>query len=226
MQALTANLHIAGFSELRRGEQGNSSSGNLLGATSPGRACEVTCLNASLLARPSPPRPYARRMDWEIIWVGASGIAAIVSVIAGGVSWARSNISKQAKADAEAARDAAQRHLRAAESTAAATAEQAEHLRGIGDVMKQSTTPPRLTLTHLKGSLYRLHNNTANYVTVEQIENQGDFFRIDLKPMTEVEAFHAVDFIIAGANGIPVPAQLVLGLVGEDDSTVVPIPPK
>lgn len=173
-----------------------------------------------------PSTAYTQHMNWELIWAAVSGIAAIVSLLGGGIAWTRANLSKQAKADAEAARDAAQRHLEAVERTAAATTEQTEHVRGIGEVLKQSSTPPRLSLSYVRGSLYRLTNNTENYVTVEQIDNARDFFRIDLKPMTEIDAFHSTDFIIAGANGKPVPPQLVLALVGEDGPTVVPIPPK
>lgn len=165
-------------------------------------------------------------MNWELIWAAVSSLAAIASLVGGAIAWSRANLSEQAKADAEAARDAAQRHLEAVERTAAAATEQTEHVRGIGEVLKQSTTPPRLSLTYVKGSLYRLTNNTESSLTVEQIDNADDFFRIDLKPMTEIDAFHSADFIIAGANGRRVPAQLVLALVGEDGPTVVPIPPK
>lgn len=172
------------------------------------------------------PNLYSQHMNWELIWAAVSSIAAVLSLVGGGIAWTRANMSKQAKADAEAARDAAQRHLEAVERTAVATTEQSEHVRGIGDVLRQSTTPPRLSLTYVKGSLYRLTNNTDNYVTVEQIDNADEFFRIDLKPMTEIDAFHSTDFIIAGANGRRIPAQLVLALVGEDGPTVVPIPPK
>ena len=165
-------------------------------------------------------------MNWDIIWAGVSSIAAVVSIIAGGAAWAKANLSKQAKADAEAARDAAERHLRAAETAATASTEQAEHLKGIGDVMKQSATPPRLTLSHVRGMKFQLTNNTDNYVTVQQIDNRDEFFRIDLQPMTNIDAFRSVEFIIAGVNGKPVPAQLVIALVGDDHPTVLPIPPK
>lgn len=165
-------------------------------------------------------------MNWELIWAAVSSIAAVLSIVGGVIAWALANVSKRAKADAEAARDAAQRNLAAIERSAAAATEQAEHVRGIGDVLRQSNTPPRLSLDYVKGSLYRLSNNTDNHITVEQIDNIDDFFRIDLKPMTEIDAFHSTDFIIAGANGAPLPGQLVLGLVEEGSPTVVPIPPK
>lgn len=66
--------------------------------------------------------------DWPT-WVAA--IAAVVSLIGTAVSWWRSNLSKAAKQEAEAARDEAQRQLKAMEEMAEATATIAKGIQAI-----------------------------------------------------------------------------------------------
>lgn len=169
---------------------------------------------------------YYQRMNWGDIWAGVQAIAAVAALVGGLASWLFAKASRAAKRDAQEARDDAKRHLIAVEAAADAQRDQAEHLRGISNALERSVTPPALSISHVRGSLYRLTNSSGRDLTVENIDNREQFFRVDLEPGTELPAGMAKDFLIVGANGFPVPGQMLIGLVSEDQPVIVPIPPK
>lgn len=93
-----------------------------------------------------------------------------------------------------------------------------------GAAMAINPPSPTLTLEYVRGSLYRLRNTGGSATTIESIENKDDFFRIDLKPGTQLDAGRSTDFIIAGANGKPVPGEILVRAEGVPSPVVVPIP--
>lgn len=158
-------------------------------------------------------------MDWGLFWAAVSGVCAIVSVSVTVVAGLLSRYSKRAKEDAEAARDFTRRQLEAAETTA-------DHLGEIRGHMSATTMREPLELSFVRGSLYRLRNNTSSMLVIDRIENQDRFLRIDLKPGTEIVGHGSTEFLIAGAWGLPVPGELVVRLSGSEAATAIPIPPK
>ena len=158
-------------------------------------------------------------MDWELFWAVVSGACAIVSVVFTAVGALLSRYSKRAKEDAEAARDFTRRELAAVEASA-------DHLGAIRGHMSATTMSEPLDLSFVRGSLYRLRNNTSSSLVIERIENQDRFLRIDLEPGTEIVGHGSTDFLIAGAWGLPVPGELVVQLAGSETVTTIPIPPK
>lgn len=155
-----------------------------------------------------------------MIWNAIAAVCAAISILGAAIAWWRSNYSRTAKNDAEDARDYSRRMLEALETTATSV----QKLSTNGDTTMARTEP--FTLTYLRGSLYRLQNNTDADAIVEQIDNADRFVRLDLQTGTTIPARDAVEFLIAGAWGMPVPGELVLGLAREDHPTRIPIPAK
>lgn len=89
-----------------------------------------------------------------------------------------------------------------------------------------TTSADTFTLEYIKGSLYRLRNTSDTEITVDSVDNKDEFFRIDLQPGTNLAPGRSTDFIIGGANGKPVPGELVVKLADGDAQAVIPIPPK
>lgn len=83
---------------------------------------------------------------------------------------------------------------------------------------------PSLTLEHVQKGTYRLRNTGGSTITIESIENKDKFFRIDLKPGTQLDAGRSTDFFIGAANGKPIPGDLLLRTEGVPKPTVIPVP--
>ena len=82
-------------------------------------------------------------------WISAA--CAVLTLIGAAVSWLRSNVSKQAKAAAERARDEAQRTVEAAEQTAAG-------VQRLADTLAEANAAPPWEVKWEKGDMYALVN--------------------------------------------------------------------
>lgn len=178
------------------------------------------------------------------LWEAVAAIAAVVSIIGAGISWFLANGSKSAKRSAEEARDRAERLATATEKQASyaqeradAAAEQVSHLESmLAEFRRQAdslqriasaSAPPPFEVSHVKGVLYRLKNNTNSEVVIEQIDNRAKFLRLDyLDDGTAIDAGDSVEFRAGGASGLPLPARLQIGFLGEDAPVLVELPPR
>lgn len=160
---------------------------------------------------------------------------AAISIIGAGVAWWRANKSKTARDAAEDAKQEAQRaEQRAIETLAtmkalsASTQQQAESTNDIVAELKRANdpTPSGLTLQWHGEHLLVLRNERQTKLRCECVCNRDKFFRIDLAEAFEIDSNRSVEFIAIGAWGLPIPNELILDEVGEDEPTVVPIPPK
>lgn len=171
-------------------------------------------------------------MDWSLIWAGVGALSAATSVIAAGIAWWRSNYSKTAKKDAEDARDYTRRLVFAIERIADASSSEGgsysvtRDLGPVGFSFTSNSLREALSLSFVRGSLFRLRNHSDTEVAIEGIENRDRFMRIDLQVGTKIPGGESVDFIIAGSWGRPVPGELALKIAGESEHIRVPIPPK
>jgi hypothetical protein len=132
-------------------------------------------------------------------------VCAVVSLGAAGVAWWRANLSKRARADAEKARDAAERSVAAVEKIAQA-------LDG----------PPFIITRALVGVL--LTSNRAEALTIEEWVN-ADAFEIYTPlnlPLT-LGGFRSVHFAATAFWGDTVAVEMVLRVRGLGD-VGVPFP--
>jgi hypothetical protein len=173
-----------------------------------------------------------------------SAAMAVLSALAAVFAWWRSNLSKQAKADAEAARERAERQVQAAQEqaqaareSAAAAGEQVTHLEAMLDAVRAqsesldqiagATARRPLEAEHVKGLLYRLRNNTDADMVIEQVDNRAKFIRLDwLDAGTVVPTGESIEFRASGASGLTLPTTLIVGMVGEDRPRPVELPPR
>lgn len=181
-------------------------------------------------------------MDIELVAVLVGTIMAVLSGIGAAVAWWRSNLSKAAKADAEAARDRADRQLsaveeqaRAARESADAAGDQLAHLQQLVAAQEaqgrevariaESTTPAPFTIEHLGHHSFRLRNNRAADVEILEVENRAKFDNLVLPTPVDLDAGDALDFrMIRRGSAKAQPGSLVLELLGADGPTVVPMP--
>ena len=98
-------------------------------------------------------------------------VCAVLTIVGAAVSWFRSNVSKQAKAAAERARDEAQRTVEAAEQTAAG-------VQRLADTLAEANAAPPWEVKWEKGDMYALLNTgnaTLNDVEVD-IDTDNEIF--------------------------------------------------
>lgn len=103
-------------------------------------------------------------------WISAA--CAVLTLIGAAVSWFRSNVSKQAKAAAERARDEAQRTVEAAEQTAAG-------VQRLADTLAEANAAPPWEVKWEKGDMYALVNTgNATLTDVEvDVDTDNEIFR-------------------------------------------------
>lgn len=173
-----------------------------------------------------------------------SAVAAVLSLAGAMFTWWRSNVSRAAKAEAEGARDRAERnlkaveeHAKAARESAAAAKAQAAHLEAmVEEIRVQSGSLDRIAASserrpleaeHVRGVLFRLRNTTDADMVIEQVDNRADFVRLDwLDEGKTIRAGESVEFRAGGASGMPMPTTLFIGMVGEDRPRAVELPPR
>ena len=109
--------------------------------------------------------------DLESAANAVMAVCAVLTIIGAAVSWFRSNVSKQAKAAAERARDEAQRTVAAAEQTAAG-------VQRLADTLAEANSAPPWEVKWEKGDMYALVNTgnaTLNDVEVD-IDTDNEIF--------------------------------------------------
>ena len=169
-------------------------------------------------------------------WSSAiSAAMAVVSIIGAGVAWWRANMSKKARDNAEHAKREAQLvEQRAIETLATIkelstnTQQQAESTKDIVEELKRANdpTPSGLTLQWHGENLLILRNERATVFRCEYVRNRNNFVRIDLEDSFTIDPQQSKEILVLGAMGLPLPNELILDEVGNDEPTVVPIPPK
>lgn len=173
-----------------------------------------------------------------------SAVAAVLSMVGAVFAWWRSNLSRAAKTEAEAARERAERDLKATEEQASAARksaytaeEQATHLEAmLEEVRAQSGSLDRIAASsarrpleaeHVRGVIFRLRNNTDTDMVIEQVDNRNRFAKLEMLDAGKtIRAGESVEFGAGGASGLPMPLTLFIGMVGEDRPHAVELPPR
>lgn len=129
-------------------------------------------------------------------------VCTVLTVVGAAVSWFRSNVSKQAKAAAERARDEAQRTVEAAEQTAAG-------VQRLADTLAEANAAPPWEVKWEKGDLYALVNTgnaTLNDVEVD-IDTDNEIFTPP--PAGTIDAKSSVVFMYSRHHG----SEMNVGIV-------------
>ena len=153
-------------------------------------------------------------------WISAA--CAVLTLIGAAVSWLRSNVSKQAKAAAESARDEAQRTVEAAEQTA-------KGVQRLADTLAEANSAPPWEVKWEKDDTYALINtgNAAlNDVEVD-IDTDNEIF---MPPTTgTIDAKSSVVFMYARHMGSDMNVRIVVTWTDPDGTQRAwrhPIPQK
>lgn len=83
---------------------------------------------------------------------------------------------------------------------------------------------PRVEITWVSKSSFVLRNLQVAPLRVECVRNRDEFVHLDLPDAFTLEAGRALQGHAFGAWQLPLPADLVLDIVGEDAPLVIPIP--
>lgn len=149
------------------------------------------------------------------------------------VSWkARRDGRRSADASersAKAAEDSVAESRRSADAAEAALADQREEAERRRLAEEEAARPrAHLTLDHVNKDLYRLQNDgTAPALHIQfQEEDLPAVFRLRGAEDVSLEADEAVDFLMAGSMGLPMPPQLFARWEGQEEWVTLRIPPK
>lgn len=82
----------------------------------------------------------------------------------------------------------------------------------------------RIEVTWTSKNSFTLRNNQLVPLHVEAVRNRAEFVHLDLPDAFTLEAGRALQGHAFGAWQLPLPADLVLNIVGEDAPLVIPIP--
>lgn len=132
--------------------------------------------------------------DLESAANAVMAVCAVLTIVGAAVSWFRSNISKQAKAAAERARDEAQRTVEAAEQTAAG-------VQRLADTLAEANAAPPWAVKWEKGDMYALVNTgnaTLNDVEVD-IDTDNEIFTPP--PAGQIDAKSSALFMYSRHHG-------------------------
>ncbi|MEZ7627825.1 hypothetical protein O3654_02200 [Pauljensenia sp. 20925_1_91] len=182
-------------------------------------------------------------MDWSS-WISAC--AAVLSALGGGFAYYQAQFSKNAKTDAAQEREMAERaeqraievaeatklHLEAIDKQTAIFREQASQLEAIAKALRAGTPVADIgftisqhpSLEKRSRSTFALVNNRDVPLSIERVRNRDQFLRIDLDNRFDIEPHAQKTFIAVGALGHPLPDNLSLDEVGEDQPLNIPIP--
>lgn len=159
-------------------------------------------------------------MVWGDVPTWISAACAIVSVLAAGFAWWRSNLSRRAKKEAETARTRADEALVAVKVQADAARESADATRAIAETL----APPVLVAQHASSDMWLLRNTGREQVTIVEWLNQdtGALVQgLDAMPVTIPPGqSHEVLLTATWAGSIH---ELVLRLAGHPQPVSVPI---
>ncbi|MGW8624277.1 hypothetical protein C0R01_11175 [Streptomyces albidoflavus] len=135
-------------------------------------------------------------------------------------------ISVKAQRDGRRSADASERSAKAAEETLADQRRQEADRRAA----EEAAAVPRalLRVTHVSRDLFRLHNDgtgAAHNVTFVE-EDLPAVFRLKGAGDVSLQAGEAVDFLMAGAWGKPIPPQLFAKWEGQVEPLPIQVPPR
>ena len=182
-------------------------------------------------------------MDWSS-WISAG--AAVLSALGGGFAYYQARFSKKAKTDAAQEREMAERaeqraikvaeaaklRLEAIDKQTAIFREQASQLEAIAKALGSGTLVADIGVTISQHpslekrdpSTFALVNNRDVPLSIERVRNRDQFIRIDLDDRFDIEPHAQKTFFAMGAMGHPLPDNLSLDAVGEDQPLNIPIP--
>ncbi|MFT3945171.1 MAG: hypothetical protein QM705_15295 [Ancrocorticia sp.] len=164
-----------------------------------------------------------------------SATMAVISAAGAGFAWKRANISKEARAAAEQAKEeAVAAEQRAIETLmtikelSANAQQQAESFKEVVAELKRANdpSPSGLTLEWRGKDLLILRNERMTTLRCEYVRNRDEFARIDLDDDFTIDSRRSIQFIATGAWELPMPNELILDEIGKDEPTIIPIPPK
>lgn len=121
-------------------------------------------------------------------WI--STVCAVLTLIGAAVSWLRSNVSKQARAAAESARDEAQRTVEAAEQTAAG-------VQRLADTLAEANSAPPWEVKWEKGDTYALINTGNTALNDVEVDIDADNEIFTPPPAGPIDAKSSVLFMYA-----------------------------
>lgn len=153
-------------------------------------------------------------------WVSAA--CAVLTLIGAAVSWFRSNVSKQAKAAAEIARDEAQRTVEAAEQTA-------KGVQRLADTLAEAHSAPPWAVKWVKGDTYALLNTGNVTLRNVQVDIDTDNEIFTPPPVGPIDAKSSVVFMYSRHMGSGMNVGIVVTWTDPDDSQRTwrhPIPQK
>lgn len=160
-------------------------------------------------------------MDWGDVPTWVSSISAVVSIGGAAFAWWRSNLSRRAKEEAEAARLRADEALAATKAQAEAARESAGATRAIADAL----APPVLVAQQAGNDIWLLRNTSREPVTIAEWLNQDTeaiVQGLETLPVTIPPGqSHEVLALATWGGSIH---ELVLRLDGHPQPVVVPIP--
>ena len=132
--------------------------------------------------------------DVETAANAVMAVCAVLTIVGAAVSWFRSNVSKQAKAAAERARDEAQRTVEAAEQTAAG-------VQRLADTLAEANSAPPWEVKWEKGDMYALVNTGNSTLTDVEVDIDTDNEIFTPPPAGTIDAKSSVLFMYSRHNG-------------------------
>lgn len=149
---------------------------------------------------PPTPRSLAQQThlteeeDLESVATAVMAVCAVLTLIGAAVSWFRSNVSKQAKAAAERARDEAQRTVEAAEQTAAG-------VQRLADTLAEANAAPPWEVKWEKGDMYALVNTGNATLTDVEVDIDTDNEIFTPPPAGPIDAKSSALFMYSRHQG-------------------------
>lgn len=167
-------------------------------------------------------------------WVSA--VCAVITIVAAGVTWRRSNISKEAKAAAKAAEQRANEQFELARAQAQAAVQQADSAKASNEIAQEHLAEFKRIADSLRGptleikrtnviGLYALYNRTDRQIVIESVENSDKFYVMKgVDKGTKIEPHANVELRVLKSGDSPGEPNLVLKLEGQAEPVHVPIP--
>ncbi len=189
-------------------------------------------------------------MDWNsYISTGAavvSAVAGVLSAVGGGVAYCQANLSSKAKAKAieerKLAEQAEERAIRAADlaeerlkvmnEQTAALRDQEMQLEQIAEAVKSgsealesvSSGPKLVYIKKIGKNEFVIINQKDTPLVIEFVRNRGEFMRITLNDNFAIQPGGQKTFFAVGAMQKPLPDNLVLDEIGQDQPLHLKLP--
>lgn len=181
-------------------------------------------------------------MSIELIAVVVGAAMAVISVAGAGFAWWRSNLSKGAKAAAEASQATAEQQVcaargqaRAAQESADAAREEVAHLEQLVTALEaqgrelariaEAASPEPFKITRTGPGRFIIRNQMKRDAVILGIDNFID--GLDFPTPVDIDAGQAVEFSISRRGSVKLPPPvMVLDVMGENGPVYVDLPPR